>query len=99
MLGFLDMVYDYELRNIKNTKTDDYEVDTSIVTDYIPPYETAIKLKGFNNFEWMIVSRVCSVEKAHFEHDKWVKICKKNDIDHVVDVNTGEVYNKEKENK
>ena len=46
MLGFLDMVYNYELRNIKNTKEDYYEVDTSIVTDCTPPYETAIKLKG-----------------------------------------------------
>lgn len=99
MLGFLDMVYDYELRNIKNTKEDYYEVDTSIVTDCTPPYETAIKLKGFNNFEWIIVSRVSSVEKAYFEHDKWVKMCKKNNINHVVDVSTGEVYNKEEEDK
>ena len=37
MLGFLDMVYDYELRNIKNTKEDYYEVDTSIVTDCTHP--------------------------------------------------------------
>ena len=99
MFGALGMLYDYELRNIKNTKADDYEVDTSIVTDYFPPYETAIKLKGFNNFDWIIVSRVSSVEKARFEHNKWVEICKKNDIDHVVDANTGEVYNKEKEDK
>ena len=46
------ILFDYELRNIKNTKEDGYEVDTSviIISGYIPPYETAIKLKGFNNF-------------------------------------------------
>ena len=63
MLGFLDMAYNYELRNIKNTKEDYYEVDTSIVTDCTPPYKTAIKLKGFNNFEWKYFLIRCGLSR------------------------------------
>ena len=80
MFDFFDMAGTYEERNVDNYSCEKFTVDTSLVTDNNPPYETAIKHQDFNYGGWITVEHYASKEDAQVGHDKWVNILKEDKV-------------------
>lgn len=71
--GWLDMVGTYEERKVANYRTNDFVLDTCLVTDRDWIYETAIAHKDFNNGDWIILDGFWSKEDAEMMHKEWIK--------------------------
>ena len=68
----LQMIGNYEQRNVANYVGDGFEVDTSAVTDRDYTYEVGVRVDGFRSGRWIIVEGVQTKEEARAAHDKWV---------------------------
>lgn len=95
MLGFLDMAGNHNERVVRNDKTDDFTLDTALVTDRNWRYETAVEHKDFNDGDWIILDGCNSKELAVEMHDKWLTKLLNEDITELTDYYTGEVFRKE----
>lgn len=60
----------YEQRLVKNSKVNDYTVDTCYTSDY--GYETAIK--KFDR-DWVVVERYANKEESKEGHERWCNWC------------------------
>jgi hypothetical protein len=74
MFGFLGMMDNYEQRKVANTKINETEIDTAMVSDSARPYETGICNPQYNNGNWIIVELYDSKELSKIGHKKWVKL-------------------------
>lgn len=88
MLGFLDMVGNYEERKVEHTVVNDVIIDTARVTDCDKPYETGICSPHYNDDEWVIVEQYDDFESAKNGHEKWVQVFEKELPETVEDVST-----------
>lgn len=60
-------------RLVEHTDGEDFQVDTTYVTDRVWKYETAVIKKGFNDNNYIIVESAETKEEAKKVHDKWVE--------------------------
>lgn len=97
MFKWLDMIDNYEERNVANFKGDTFIVDTSLVTDMAEPYETAISHDDFNCGQWIILGWRKTKEEAKKFHDEVVKRFLDDDgsIKSIKDVYVGVEYIRE----
>ena len=88
MFSWIDMIGTYEKRNIANFKSDNFEVDTSLVNDRPIPYETAIKHKDFRDNEWIVLGWRDTPEEAEKFHNEVVAFyeAKDKEIGEITDV-------------
>ena len=96
MLGFLDMAGNYNERVVKNDKTDDFTLDTALVTDRSWRYETAVEHKDFNNGDWIVLEGADTKEDAIKVHEKWLSKLANNDVNELIDCYLGETYHRQK---
>ena len=73
---------DYEKRKVDRCETGNLIVDTCEVLDQPDPYnfETAVRHKGYNNGEWIIVELYEVEAEALLGHKKWVKVMTSRDL-------------------
>ena len=76
--GIMSMSNNYEERLVKNTKEDDWQVDTVLVTDRSWQYETAVRSPHFRNDNWVIVGKADTKEDAIKVHEQWVDMMRNN---------------------
>ena len=95
-LGVLTMIGNYEDRLVRNTKSDEhgFELDTVAVHDRPWNYETAVKHKGFEFEEWIVLDGCDTKEDAEEMHERWFfKLL--SGVDELTDIFTGDVFHKE----
>lgn len=90
--GGMLMNNDYESRVVKNTESDDFEVDTCYCND-TGIYETGITSKKLNDEKWIIVDEYRTKEEAKKGHAKWVKHMKTNTKE-LFDVHINKLFTK-----
>jgi len=73
MFKFLEMMNNYEERNVKNTEVGKAIIDTSAINDSSKPYETGIQHPEYNKGDWIIVELYNTKEEAEKGHYKWVQ--------------------------
>lgn len=91
----MNMMNNYEERLVKNTRTEEFTVDTVLVTDRPMPYETAIAYDGssaFRNGEWIVLGWRETKEEAEKFHDETVEFYKTHDVDSITDVFEGKTF-------
>ena len=91
MLGFMDMIGNYEQRKVANDVIDGVEIDTAEVTDSDQPYETGICSKLYNGGKWVIVELYDTKELSVIGHAKWVETFKNGKPENLTDVSTSEI--------
>lgn len=93
-IGMLTMMGNYEDRLVRNTKTDEFELDTVAVYDRPWNYETAVRHDDFNDGDWIVLDGCDTKEDAEDMHERWFfKLL--SGVDELTDIFTGEVFNKE----
>ena len=92
MFGWLDMVGNHEQRKVANDKTEDFVLDTCLVTDRDWTYETAIAHKDFNGGYWIVLDGFDSKEDAAEMHKEWFRIFTTNCPEKITDFYTLETY-------
>lgn len=96
LLGFLDMAGNYNERMVENDKTDDFTLDTALVTDRSWRYETAVKHKDFNDGDWIVLEGASTEEEAIEVHEKWLSKLTNTDVNELIDCYLGETYHRQK---
>lgn len=90
----LAMIGNYEDRLVRNTKNDEFELDTVAVYDRPWNYETAVQHKGFEFEEWIVLDGCDTKEVAEEMHQRWLdKLL--SGVDELTDIFTGDVFHKE----
>ena len=96
ILGFLDMAGNYNERVVSNDKTDDFTLDTALVTDRSWRYETAVEHKDFNDGDWIVLEGVNTKEEAIEVHEKWLNKLANTDVNELTDCYEGVTYHRQK---
>ena len=94
-LKMLEMIGTHDQRVVKNTKHDDFILDTCYVTDRDWNYETAVQHKAFNNGDWIILEGTYTKEEAIKQHDVWLTRLLDNSFETLTDAYSGEVFNRD----
>ena len=99
MFDFLDMIDTYEYRKVDRFDSDEFTVDTALVTDREQPYETAIAHKDFNDGEWIVLGWRRTKEEAQKFHDEMVAYytCHGETVQKIEDVYDNVVYERKGE--
>lgn len=84
--GMFSMMGNYEERNVKNDKCDDFTLDTSEVYDMPWKYETAVAHKDFNGGDWIILEGTDTKEAALEAHAKWFEKLNNTVVDSLKDI-------------
>lgn len=97
MLNLFSMMGNYEERVVARFDSDEFSIDTALVTDRAQPYETAIAHKDFNNGERIILGWRRTKEDAQKFHDEMVAYytCHGEAVQKIEDVYTHVMYARE----
>ena len=101
ILKITNMSGNYNERKIGRYEENGITVSTAEVTDYPEsPYETAISHPKFGNNCgnncWIIVARYINRNQAETGHKNWVKEVENDNFSQLIDVNTDEVFMRNK---
>jgi hypothetical protein len=91
MLGFLEMLDDYDQRKVARYEKDGLIIDTCKVTDSRQPFETAIQYPDYRNGGWVIVEMYDTKKAAIAGHKRWVSEMTTALPDELVDVSSSDM--------
>ena len=91
MFNFLNMMGNYEDREVANYDDGTLFVDTAEVNDGNKPYETAVSHPDYNNNKMVIVQSYDTIEEAKEGHDHWVDLMKNNPPEYLRDCANADV--------
>ena len=84
---FGSMFSNHSSRLVDNYESDNFTIDTCLVTDSEYNYETAVKYDGFNDGRWMIVEQYNTESEAQDGHNRWVEYLTNNEPEYFKDIN------------
>lgn len=92
--GFVDMLFNYKERCVRNDKTEGFTLDTALVTNRDYQYETAVKSPYFKGGNWLVLEGSDTKEQALVVHEKWLAVLS-CDVHSLRDCADGVTYKKE----
>ena len=87
IFNFIGMFGNHSSRLVDNYESDNFTIDTCLVTDSEYNYETAVKYYGFNDGRWMIVEQYNTESEAQDGHNRWVEYLTNNEPEFFEDIN------------
>ena len=87
IFNFIGMFGNHSSRLVYNYESDNFTIDTCLVTDSEYNYETAVKYDGFNDGRWMIVEQYNTESEAQNGHNRWVEYLTNNEPEYFEDIN------------
>lgn len=91
ILDFLSMTYNHDERMVDRYESDNFIIDTCLVTDGAHDYETAVRSPLYNNGKWIAVEAYDTKDEAQKGHDNWVDTMTNNPPDKLVECLNSEV--------